>query len=480
MIEKKLQIESSLIASGSLDVANPYNHEIIARVETAGKGHLEELLSAALARYKDKRQWLSRIERLEILERLTILIKSKLNELTELATLEGGKPYKDSKIEILRAIDGCKVAVEHLKNSQGKWVPMGFNAASANKVAFTQKEPIGVVVAISAFNHPFNLVIHQVVTAIAAGCPVIVKPAEKTPLSSFALSDLLLKAGLPKGWCQVVVSDSHETTATLIQEPRVAFMSFIGSAKVGWMLKSQLAAGTRCALEHGGVAPALVYHDADLQKAAKDLTKSGFYHAGQVCVSTQKIYVETVVFDKFVALLQEQTRALSTGDPLDPNTDIGPIISQSELKRIESWVDDAVKNGAVLACGGERIGETCYAPTILLNPLETDKVSTREFFAPVLCVYATDNMEQTIEHLNQSNYAFQAAVYTQSIDTAFYVRDNLDASAVMVNEHTAFRVDAMPFAGLKQSGYGVGGIGFSIDDMQVDKLMVIKSQQING
>ncbi|HEB98542.1 MAG TPA: aldehyde dehydrogenase family protein, partial [Thiotrichales bacterium] len=349
---------------------------------------------------------------------------------------------------------------------------------SAGRLAVTRREPIGVVVAVSAFNHPLNLIVHQVGPAVAAGCPVIVKPAEDTPLSCYRFVSLLREAGLPEAWCQALVTTGPEVAEHLVTDGRVGFFSFIGSARVGWMLRSKLAPGTRCALEHGGAAPVLVEADADLDDALPLLAKGGFYHAGQVCVSVQRVFCDAAVAEKVAEGLAERARALKVGDPTDPETEVGPLIRRREVTRVHEWVQEAVAGGARLLCGGEPLSESCYAPTVLFDPPRETRVSQQEIFGPVVCVYSCANMQEAIEQANALPYAFQAAVFTRDIDRALRAYRRLDASAVMVNDHTAFRVDWMPFAGLRHSGLGVGGIPYTFEDMQIEKLLVVRSSAL--
>jgi acyl-CoA reductase-like NAD-dependent aldehyde dehydrogenase len=385
---------------------------------------------------------------------------------------EGGKPLVDARVEVARAVDGIRNAAELIRGEAGTVIPMNVNAASAKRFAFTQREPCGVVVAVSAFNHPLNLIVHQVAPAVAAGCPVIVKPAEATPLSCFRLLSLLYEAGLPPDCCQGLITPDHETTTRLIVDPRVSFFSFIGSAAVGWRLRSKLAAGTRCALEHGGAAPVIVAHDADIEQAIPRLCKGAFYHAGQVCVSVQRIFVDRRVAGRLVEKLAKAAVALRVGDPTREETEVGPLIRPKEVARVDEWVREAVDSGAQAACGGKPIGETCYSPTVLFEPPAGAKISSQEVFGPVACVYAYDDLDEAIERANHPDFAFHAAIFTRDIDTALHAYSRLEASAVMVNDHTAFRVDWMPFAGLKQSGLGVGGIPYTYRDMQIDKMFV--------
>jgi len=339
----------------------------------------------------------------------------------------------------------------------------------------TRHEPIGVVVAISAFNHPINLIVHQVGPAIAAGCPVIVKPAEDTPLSCYELVKLLHQAGLPPAWCQVIAVDNTDVAAALASDARVGFLSFIGSARVGWMLRSRLAPGARCALEHGGAAPVIVAADADLDDALPLLAKAGFYHAGQVCVSVQRVYAHSSIARQLAEQLAAQGNAMTVGDPTLAETDVGPLIRHAETDRVHDWVEKAIAAGAEKLSGGNKLSASCYQPTVLFNPPENTEVSRQEIFGPVICVYPYDDIDQALQRANALDFAFQAAVFTRDIDTAMHAFRQFNASAVMVNDHTAFRVDWMPFAGLRHSGLGVGGIPYTFEDMQVSKMLLLRS-----
>ncbi|MDX1670318.1 MAG: aldehyde dehydrogenase family protein, partial [Limnobacter sp.] len=346
-------------------------------------------------------------------------------------------------------------------------------AAGAGRMAFTTREPIGVVVAVSAFNHPLNLIVHQVGPAVAVGCPVIVKPATATPLSAQAFVNMLYEAGLPEDWCRLAVCKSN-VAEKMVTDPRVGFFTFIGSGAVGWMLKSKLAPGTRAALEHGGVAPVIVDESADLEGMIPALTKGGFYHSGQVCVSVQRVYAPKNSAGALAQMLAREARHLVTGNAIEEATQCGPLIQPGEVDRVEQWVNEARQGGAQVLCGGERMGKTTYAPTVLLNPPANAKVTTSEVFGPVVCVYESDSIDASIAQANSLDVAFQASVFTSKLDVAMQCVREIDATAVMVNDHTAFRVDWMPFAGRRHSGYGVGGIGYTMHDMTCDKMAVIK------
>ncbi len=470
-----LMIESNAAAVGTLTVRSPYDGRILAEAATGSSIHVDDALTTAHAQFRNRNAWLPIPERIAILERTAELMRSQADELALLAAGEGGKPLSDSIVEVTRAIDGVHLCIETLRGRPGNVIPVATTRATAGRVAFTQKEPIGVVVAVSAFNHPLNLIVHQAAPAVASGCPVVVKPAADTPLSCLRFVQLLREAGLPNAWCQVLLTDDRTIAEALVTDPRVAFFSFIGSARVGWMLRSKLAPGTRCALEHGGAAPVILSDNFDFELAVSPVLKGGFYHAGQVCVSVQRVFAPRAVAKKFAEALASAASKLVVGDPTKETTEVGPLIRAAEVTRVADWVDEAVAAGAILLSGGKTVSESCYAPTVLLDPPADARVSTLEIFGPVVCVYSYDDVEAAIQQANALPTAFQAAVFSNDIDSAMQLFRQLDASAIMINDHTAFRDDVMPFAGLRESGLGVGGIPYTMHDMQIEKLMVIKS-----
>ncbi len=458
-----------------LKVYAPYDRKLIKSIPMITKAAAEKMLKTADGLFRDRSSWLPGYQRIAIMEKLVELMSKEVEKLTKIAAREGGKPYADSKVEVMRAINGVKIAISCIQNQKGEEVPMGITESSVNRLGIITREPIGVVMSVSAFNHPLNLIVHQTITALAAGCPVIVKPASTTPFSCINFVELLYKAGLPKAWCQVAICN-NEITEMLATDPRVHYFSFIGSSRVGWMLKSKLAPGTRCALEHGGVAPVIVEPDADLENVIPALLKGGFYHAGQVCVSVQRVFVHETICEEVAKQLAKGAKKLVVGNPLDKETEVGPLITPAEVERVDSWIKEAIKGGAKSLCGAKPLSETCYAPTVLLNPPHDAKVSTEEIFGPLVCVYSYTNRDEAIAQANALDVHFQAAVFTQNIDAAMEISRKLDATAVMVNDHTAFRVDWMPFGGRDTSGIGMGGIPYSIHEMTREKLLVIKSK----
>lgn len=461
-----------------LVVTSPYDGSPVGELTPVDAKGVEQALTTAHRLHERRAGWLPLPERIAILTKLQELMRNISDELALLIAAEGGKPLTDALVEVERAIDGVGLCVDHIKADLGTRIPLGTNRFSTGRWAMTNKEPIGVVAAVSAFNHPLNLIVHQVAPAVAAGCPVIVKPAPDTPLSCVRFVELLHAAGLPPDWCQVLITADNQLAEQFVTDPRLNFFSFIGSARVGWMLQRKLAPGVRCALEHGGVAPAILCRDADIDLAVTALTKGGYYHAGQVCVSVQRIYVPKSLRESFAEKMADAVAALHVGDPSLPETQVGPLIRPQEVTRVDEWVTQAISEGAQCLQGGDTLTERLYAPTLLLNPTEQSKVSNQEIFGPVVCLYDYAEETQAIRAANSLSVAFQASVFSQSIDNALRVSNALVASAVMVNDHTAFRDDVMPFAGLRESGLGTGGIPYTLEDLQVNKMVVLNSPSL--
>ena len=455
-----------------LIVKQAYTGKVLAKLQMHDSAQVDSMLSTAQALHKDG--CLPAHERIRVLQKLAELVANEHEEFSRLIANEGGKPIRDARVEVTRAVDGIRIAIAEIQNIKGEEILMDRSAAGAGREAFTIMEPIGVVVAVSAFNHPLNLAIHQAIPAIATGCPVIVKPAAVTPLCCLRLAKLVEEAGLPKGWMQVALAN-RKNSEKLVTDPRVGFFSFIGSAKVGWYLKSKLAPGTRCALEHGGVAPLIFDQYKDEEGFVNGVVKASMYHSGQVCVSVQRVYVPEGRDGEMAQKIADIASKQVVGDAISEDSDLGPLILPKETDRIEAWVGEAINEGATLITGGKRINEVSYEPTVLLNPSKSSKVSTQEIFGPVVCVYGYKDINSAIEDANSLDVSFQSAVFSDDVSLVMDVAKKLEASAVMINDYTTFRVDWMPFAGRKHSGYGIGGIGYTMRDMLEHKMIVIKS-----
>jgi acyl-CoA reductase-like NAD-dependent aldehyde dehydrogenase len=454
-------------------VVNPFDLSPIGEVPTHDWVEVDAYLARAQELARDRSQWKKPHERAAILHRAMEIMAERRDHLAMQVAAEGGKPLIDARVEVDRAINGMELCIHEIGALKGTEIPMGLTPAGDGHTAWTTREPIGVVVAVSAFNHPLNLIVHQVAPAVATGCPVIVKPAGDTPLSCFEFIEILHEAGLPKEWARAVMTP-RDVSEKLVSDPRVNFFSFIGSAGVGWSLRSKLAPGARCALEHGGVAPVIVDASADLDAAVPSLVKGGFYHSGQVCVSVQRIFAHSSIVDELSSRIAEAAKALKIGNATDEATECGPLIRPKEVDRVAEWVDEARERGAKVLCGAEKLSDTTYAPTVLLDPSPDATISRNEVFGPVVCIYSYDDVDDAIAQANSLDVAFQAAVYTNDLAATMHAYRGLDASAVMVNDHSAFRTDWMPFAGLRQSGHGVGGIPYTCHEMTIEKMIVIK------
>ena len=458
-----------------LEVRSPYDGHLIKEIDLDDETRIEQALTTA--EELEQKKPLPIPERILILNKTADLVEAKAEEFARQSAEEGGKPLIDSRIELTRAVQGIREAANSIGQLTGHEIPMNLTPSSMNRMAFTTREPIGIVAAISAFNHPFNLIVHQVIPGVAVGCPVIIKPARTTPLSCLNLVNCLYEAGLPKEWVQVIICKGSQAEK-FATDPRVSFLTFIGSGKVGWGLRSKLAEGARCALEHGGAAPVIVEADADIDDALPLLAKGGFYHAGQVCVSVQRIFVHEDIVESFSSKLVAIAKNLVVGDPTDEKTEVGPLIEEGEVDRIHNWVEEAKAAGGTILTGGNKIGKTCYEPTVILNPPYDINVSQCEIFGPVINIYSYKNRNEAIKFANDVPFSFQAAVFTNDINAALESAKDLNAAAIMINDHTAFRVDWMPFAGRKSSGLGVGGILPSMIEMTEEKLIVFRSKLI--
>ena len=458
-------------------VYSPYTREQIDSIPMHDAQDAEKMIATAYAVFKDSKHYIPYHERIAILERLIPMMENSIESLTIMATKEGGKPYLDSKVEVLRAIQGVKSAIDTMRTMHGNEVPMGLTQSSQNRLAMTIHEPIGVIFAISAFNHPLNLIVHQVIPAIAAGAPVIIKPASSTPRTCLTFIEMIHQAGLPKEWCQALICHSS-IAQQIVSDSRIAFLSFIGSGEIGWKLRTLLAPGMRCALEHGGMAPSIIAEDALMEEYLEKIVKGAMYHSGQVCVSTQHVYVHESQSEELLISLKQRVEQLKIGDPLSAESEGGPLIHPKEVQRVHTWINEAMNQGAHKICGGEMLSETLYAPTVLYNPSEHSLVTKQEIFGPVLCVHSYTSLDDAISRINTSPFGFQASVFTKNTDIAFKVMKSLNASAVMLNDHTAFRVDWMPFGGRDASGLGWGGIPHSIQEYSREKMLIFNSPNL--
>jgi acyl-CoA reductase-like NAD-dependent aldehyde dehydrogenase len=460
---------------GRLTVYRPFDRSGLAEVAAADAAALEHALATADRLARDPAARLPAELRLHALRGAAAALEAEAESWAQGIAEEGGKPLRDARVEVARAADSLRACAEALRTEAGREVPMDLNPASSGRWAFTRREPIGPVLAFSAFNHPLNLIVHQAGPALAAGCPVVVKPAETTPLTAFRFLRLLHRHGIPPAWAQGVTVTDLDLAARLAADPRVALFNFIGSDAVGWRLRARLAPGTRCLLEHGGTAPVIVMPDADLDVLVPALVRGAFYHAGQVCVSVQRVLAVGNGARDLAERLAAAAARLVVGDPRREGTDVGPLIRPAALARLRTLVAEAQTGGAEVLTGGESAGPTTFAPTVLWNPPPGGRVVTEEVFGPVVSVLPVPDLDRALAAANDSPFAFQASIFTRDLAAALRAARELRAAAVLVNDPTTFRVDWMPFGGRGRSALGEGGIPFTYRACAPEKLVVLRS-----
>ena len=467
--ERKLLIDGEWVETGEwLDVLSPYSGELVGRVAKGGAAEARRAVDAAARALETP---LPAHKRAEILVRVAGLIGRRHEELARTISDEAGKPIKTARIEASRAMSTYTFAAVEARTLAGEMVPMDGAQAGEGKLAFTIRRPIGVVGAISPFNFPCNLVAHKIAPALAAGCPVVLKPASQTPLSALFLAELELEAGLPAGWLNVVVGPASQIGDVLVEDERVKLISFTGSGEVGWGLQER-APRKRVKLELGNSTPVIVAADADIEAAATKLAGGAFGFAGQSCISVQRIYVERAAYDAFVASFVPLVEALKVGDPADDETDVGPVIDAGAHARILEWIAAAEAAGATLLAGGLEDG--LIRPTALGNVSDDQKVSCEEVFGPVVVVNPIDSIAEGIERANATKFGLQAGIFTSSIASALLAADGLEFGGITVNEAPTFRSDQMPYGGVKASGNTKEGPAWAVREMTEERLVVIQ------
>jgi acyl-CoA reductase-like NAD-dependent aldehyde dehydrogenase len=453
-----------------LDVINPFDGATVARTWLAGPAEFDRATDAAIAAAPAMRG-LAAYERSAILSAASAEIRNRRDEIARAISLEAGKPIKDATTEADRATMTFQVAAEEARRLEGDVIPIDLAPHGKGRLAITRRFPIGPVAAISPFNFPFNLAAHKVAPAIAAGNPVVLKPASKTPISALLLGEIVQSAGLPPGAISVLPMD-RETGDRLVTDERYKLLTFTGSSAVGWRMKAR-AGKKRIILELGGNAGVIVDDGADLDFAAARVTAGGFAFAGQSCIAVQRVFVHDRVFDEFASKLVANVERLKLGDPIDQSTDLGPLIEEDEAARIDAWVKEAMAAGARALTGGRRCGRAMYMPTVLVDvPLDA-KVCTQEVFAPLVALAPYTDFQRALELMNASSYGLQAGIFTPSLEHTLAAFDALDVGGVMVNEVPTWRIDHMPYGGVKDSGLGREGPRYTIEEMTELKLLVI-------
>jgi acyl-CoA reductase-like NAD-dependent aldehyde dehydrogenase len=452
-----------------IEVRAPYDGTVIAHVIQARREHADAAIAASVKAFGTTRR-LPAFERQRVLRRVAQSISERRDEFSRTLAQEAGKPIKLARIEVDRAVFIFNVAAEEATRIYGEYLPLDWQESTAGRWGMVKRFPLGPVAGITPFNFPLNLVAHKVAPAIAAGCSMVLKPAPQTPLCALLLAECVQQAGWPDGGLNVLPL-SNEDASLLVTDDRIKLISFTGSVPVGWDIKRR-AGKKKVALELGGNAGAIVHSDADLSYAAERCVSGGFAYAGQTCISVQRILVEESVYGKFTDLLVEGVKKLKAGDPLDESTDLGPLIRESDAIRVTQWVDEAVRSGARLVCGGTRKG-SIVEPTVLTGTKPEMKVNCQEIFGPVVTIEPYRAFDEALRRINSSNYGLQAGLFTRDAKLLFQAFDDLDVGALIAGDIPSFRIDQMPYGGVKDSGLGREGLRYAIEEMTEPKLLVM-------
>jgi acyl-CoA reductase-like NAD-dependent aldehyde dehydrogenase len=467
--ERKLLIGGEWVETGEqLEVRSPYSGDVVGRVAKAGAAEARAAVDAAEKAMADP---LPAHKRAEILVKIVAGIARRHDEIARQISDEAGKPLKAAKVETSRAMSTYTFAAVEARKLAGEMVPMDAAQAGEGKLAFTLREPIGIVGAISPFNFPLNLVAHKIAPALAAGCAVVLKPASQTPLSALTLAELADEAGLPAGWLNVLVGPASEIGDVLVEDERVRAISFTGSSGVGWKLRER-AARKKVLLELGNATPVIVHGDADLDEAAEKLAANAFSFAGQSCISVQRIYIQKWVYDDFLSRFLPKVEGLVLGDPADEATDVGPVIDDESRERILNWIEEARDGGAEILAGGGPEGDLIQ-PTVIANATLDMKVCREEVFGPVCVVNSYEALDEAIALANGTRFGLQAGIFTADIRAALRAAHELDFGGVIVNEAPTFRSDQMPYGGVKDSGNTREGPPYAVRELTEQRVVVI-------
>ncbi|MEC7547410.1 MAG: aldehyde dehydrogenase family protein [Pseudomonadota bacterium] len=463
----------AVYANTDLKVTDKFSGEVAYEVPLATPDVLDEAIAAAEGAAEAMRK-MTVYERQAVLEHCVARFRERADELAEALCIEAGKPINDAKGEVGRLIDTFKIAAEETPRILGETLPLDISPRAKGYRGMTQRVPIGPCAFISPFNFPLNLAAHKVAPAIAAGCPFVLKPASMTPIGALVIGEILAETDLPKGAFSILPC-RRDSADLLTEDDRLKLLSFTGSPDVGWKLKAR-AGKKPVVLELGGNAACVVDNDWDLDDAVARVIIGAFYQSGQSCIGVQRLYVHSDVYDTFKEKLLAKTKALKSGDPKDPETFIGPMISESEAERLHSWIKDAQDRGATLLCGGERDGNMLQA-SLLENVPADCELSAEEAFGPVAILEPFDDYDAVLKRVNDSRYGLQAGIFTRDIYKAQKAWDELEVGGVVIGDVPSWRVDHMPYGGVKDSGIGREGIRYAIEDMTELRLMVIRTPQ---
>ena len=453
------------------EVHSPFDGSLVGAVPACTPGDLDRAVAAALARHRGGT--LAAFERAEVLDRAAVALSGRLDEFARCITAESAKPITTATVEVQRAVDTIRFSAAVARTFTGEMIPLDASSAGVGKLGFTKRVPIGVVAAISPFNFPLNLVCHKIAPAVAAGCPVVLKPASATPLTALRIARLFEESGLPPGWLNVVTCGGRVANH-LVEHPDVAMVTFTGSPEVGWGIRAR-AARKRVNLELGNNAPVIIEADGDWRSAAAKIAVGGYSFAGQSCISVQRVYAQHAIHEGFVAALAERVSDLNVGDPMDPATEVSALINPGESDRVEAWITEATAGGASLVVGGTRAEHGVLVPAVLDGITPDMQVSRTEVFGPLVGVAAYETFDQAVDLANDSRYGLQAGVFTSSMSTALSAADRLDYGGVMVNEVPTWRADQQPYGGVRDSGNTREGPPFAVQEMTERRMVVIQA-----
>jgi len=454
-------------AGAPLEVRNPADGGLVATTFQAGPDELERATVAAVEAFEQIRR-LPSYARRDVLAHVAACIERDADDLATLLSRESGKPIKDARGEVARGALTFRTAAEEALRINGEWLPLDWAPANKGRHGIVRRYPIGPVAGISPFNFPLNLAAHKVAPAIAAGCSIVLKPPSKDPLSMLRVSEYLAETDLPRGAVSVLPMD-RPTGDRMVSDDRFKLLSFTGSPSVGWKMKAE-ARRKKVVLELGGNAGAIVDETAELDWAVERLVYGSFAYAGQVCISVQRIYVVRDVYHEFERRFVERVAGVKVGDPLDPTTDLGPMVDEKAVERTHGWVTDALAAGARRLVGGEPEGRW-YRPTVLVDVPRDAMICSEEAFAPVVNLFGVDSFADAVREINDSRFGLQCGVFTSSLDHTLLVHDELEVGGIIVNDIPTWRTDAMPYGGVKESGLGREGLRWSIEDMTEPRLL---------
>jgi glyceraldehyde-3-phosphate dehydrogenase (NADP+) len=452
-----------------LPVVNPYDGSLVGTTFNATREQLETAIVAAQKAFPALRA-MPTYERVEILKAFGARLKERRDALAKIIALEAGKPIADAQVEADRGVFTVETAAEETKRIDGDVIPLDLLPSSKGRFGIIRRFPIGPVAGISPFNYPLNLALHKLAPAIASGNSLVLKPPSKDPLTMLEVADIIDRVGLPKGALSVLPM-TREVGDAMVADDRFKLLSFTGSPDVGWKMKSR-AGMKQVVLELGGNAGVIVDEDADLCFAAQRVRVGSFAYAGQVCISVQRVFIHEAVYDRFKDLLLDETKKVKMGDPLDPSTTLGPMIDEKNVARVQSWVDAAVASGAKVLTGGKAQGRF-YEPTVIENaPLESF-VCSREAFAPLVTIFKVGSFKEAVDGVNNSEFGLQAGVFTNNLERAMYAFEQIEAGGVIMNDVPTYRIDHMPYGGVKSSGLSREGVRYAIEDMTEMRLLVV-------